>query len=224
MISPLQNLFGKSPFGPLQKHMKSVQACSAILPDFFEAVQNANWDKAAELKQAIIDRENEADALKKELRLSLPKSLFMPVSRSDILDLLRTQDKIANVSRDIAGLVSGRRMKFPSELAGKLNEYLAHCVKSSTLALEAIEQLDELLETGFRGHEVIYVEKLILQLEDFENENDKLSSELNQSLFAIEKSLDPVDVVFLYELIRWLGDLCDQAQAVGSRLQVIIAQ
>lgn len=224
MISPLQNLFGKSPFGPLQKHMETVQACCELLPEFLDAGLEGNWERATELKQQIIDQENAADALKKELRLNLPKSLFMAVSRSDILDLLRSQDQIANHSRDIAGLILGRKMSLPAGLSGQFRDYLLHCVKASNLALQAIEELDELLETGFRGHEVEYVEQLINQLDQFETENDQLASALNSALFAIEKSLDPVDVVFFYQLIRWMGELCDKAEAVGSRLQVVIAQ
>ena len=38
--------------------------------------------------------------LKKDLRLNMPSSLLMPVARTDLLDLLMIQDKIANSAKD----------------------------------------------------------------------------------------------------------------------------
>ena len=37
----------------------------------------------------------------------------MPVSRQDLLEVLLRQDKIANMSKDIAGTIVGRQMKLP---------------------------------------------------------------------------------------------------------------
>lgn len=47
--------------------------------------------------------------MKKALRHHLPRSLFMPMDRRDLLDVLLMQDKIINVAKDIAGLVVGRK-------------------------------------------------------------------------------------------------------------------
>ena len=36
--------------------------------------------------------------------------------------------------------------------------------------------------------------------------------------------LPPVDVIFLYKIIDWIGDLANRAQTVGGRLQILIAR
>ncbi|HBP75141.1 MAG TPA: phosphate transport regulator, partial [Alcanivorax sp.] len=36
--------------------------------------------------------------------------------------------------------------------------------------------------------------------------------------------LPPVDVIFLYKIIEWIGDLADRAQKVGGRLQLLLAR
>ena len=41
---------------------------------------------------------------------------------------------------------------------------------------------------------------------------------------ALEVELPPVDVIFLYQIIDWVGDLADRAQRVGSRLQLLVAR
>ena len=87
--------------------------------------------------------ENEADELKKQLRLHLPKGLFMPVARADLLALLASQDKIANKAKDVAGLITGRKMEFPESVQADFTAYLQKCIAAAHQAGKAISQLDE---------------------------------------------------------------------------------
>ena len=43
-------------------------------------------------------------------------------------------------------------------------------------------------------------------------------------LFEIEKELNPIDVMFLYRIIEWLGDLADNAQRVGHQMGILLAK
>ncbi|MFP5507036.1 MAG: DUF47 family protein, partial [Gammaproteobacteria bacterium] len=43
-------------------------------------------------------------------------------------------------------------------------------------------------------------------------------------LFKRETELPPVDVMFLYRVIDWIGDLADLSQRVGSRLELMLAR
>ena len=95
--NPISNLFGKSPIKPLQEHMSLVVSCAALLEPFFEAVISHKWTKASDLFDKIANQENQADDLKKQFRLSMPSTLFMPVSRTDLLSILAQQDDIGNI-------------------------------------------------------------------------------------------------------------------------------
>ena len=77
----MSGIFGRSPVSPLQEHMAKVYACASELVPLFNAVINEDWDAVLKHQQSISNLEKEADVLKKELRLNLPKGLFMPVSR-----------------------------------------------------------------------------------------------------------------------------------------------
>ncbi|MDO2167407.1 DUF47 family protein, partial [Escherichia coli] len=92
--------------------------------------------------------EQEADRLKKNVRMHLPKSLFLPVPRSDLLELLSVQDKVANRAKDIVGLMLGRRMRIPLPLQGQMLAYVQRSVDASAQALRVVNELNELLETG----------------------------------------------------------------------------
>ena len=117
MTNVMAKVFGSSPVMPVEQHSDIVYRCAKRLRAFFGAAVEGNWDKAAEARSDIEALENEADNLKKEIRLHLPKSLFMPVPREDVLELLLVQDKIANRARDVSGLVLGRKLQIPAAVA-----------------------------------------------------------------------------------------------------------
>ncbi len=222
--NPITSLFGKSPIKPIQQHMEKAHACAIKLVPFFTAALANDWEAAAAVQQRIVELEHDADRIKREVRLHLPNSLFLPVSRSDLLELIGIQDKIANESKDIAGLMLGRKMQVPASMAAVMEQYLQCSVATSAQALTAINELDELLETGFRGREVDMVEGLIKELDRLEHDNDQLQVQVRAQLFAMERELPPVDTVFLYRIIDWIGRLANHAQNVGGRLQILIAR
>ena len=102
--------------------------------------------------------------------------------------------------------------------------YLARCIEATEKAADAINELDDLLETGFRGREVVLVEKMINQLDEIEDDTDSMQITLRKDLLALEHDLNPVDVIFLYQIIDWVGDLADLAERVGARLEILLAR
>ena len=217
-------IFGSSPVKPLQRHMAKVNACVKELIPFFNAVIQNHWDEATASQQRIKALEHEADALKKELRIHLPKGLFMPMSRRDLLEVLTMQDRIANKTKDIAGLMVGRKMTFPDDLGPRFLEFINRSIDAADQAQQAINELDELVETGFRGNEVQIVEDMIKKLDVIEADTDRIQVEIRTALIKMENNLPPIDVMFTYQVIDWIGDLGDLSQRVGSRLQLILAR
>jgi predicted phosphate transport protein (TIGR00153 family) len=65
---------------------------------------------------------------------------------------------------------------------------------------------------------------MIEKLDSLEHEADQLEVEIRGQLFELEKELPPVDVMFLYRIIDWVGELSDRAQRVGGRLQILMAR
>ena len=224
MSNPFASLFGKSPIKPLQEHMTAVVECAEQLTPFFDAAIAGDWQAAAERHNAIGEAEHRADELKKQLRLHLPKSLFMPMSRSDLLELLSVQDTVANRAKDISGVMLGRKMAIPEPLQEQIKEFVAASIAVAQQALKAINELDELLETGFGGREIDFIEKLIERLDELEDTTDGLERELRHKLFALEQQLPAVDVMFLYQTIDGIGELADRAERVGGRLQLLLAR
>jgi predicted phosphate transport protein (TIGR00153 family) len=222
--NPILQMFARSPFKPMQEHIAKAQSCALQLIPFFDAVMAEDWETAAAVQQRIAVLEHEADAMKKEVRTHLPNSIFLPVPRSDLLELLRMQDKIANRAKDISGLMLGRKMAVPAAIQPQMSLFVRSALQTSAQALTALNELDELISSGFGGHEVKSVEGMINSIDDLEHDADDLEREIRSALFAVEKDMHPIDAMFLYKVINWIGDLADRAQQVGARLQLLLAR
>ncbi|MBE9568246.1 MAG: TIGR00153 family protein [Proteobacteria bacterium] len=220
----MSGIFGSSPVSPLQKHMSKVYACASELIPLFNAVINEEWDDVVKHQQLISTLEQEADVLKKALRLNLPKGLFMPVSRQDLLEVLLMQDSIANKAKDIAGTIVGRHMTLPEIIHEDYIRFVSRCVAACKQARKAINELDELVETGFSGQEIQIVTDMITKLDDIESQTDNLQSAIRSKIFEIESELPPIEMMFLYKIIEGTGQIADKSQGVGSRLQLMLAR
>lgn len=220
----ISEMLGKSPVGPIQDHLDTACQSVKLLPELFKAANLNDWDKVDSVSQSIHELENEADVQKMQIRSNLPKSLFMPVPRQDLLELVLVQDKIANLAKSISGMVRQRKMQIPASLYEDFMSFLKLCVKAAKSAKKSVNELDELYETGFRGAEVSLVQELINRLDEIETETDEKQEELQFELFKIEKELPPVDVIFLYKLFDKVGDVADMAERVGRRLELLLAK
>ena len=223
-MNPIIDLFAASPLKPMRAHMRKVQDCVAILPNFFDAVFKKDWETMAVYQKEVRAKENEADEMKKTLRMNLPSGLFMPVSRIDLLSLLSSQDKIANKAKDVAGLITGRKMEFPTAIEENLKDYISRSIDASKQAHKAIQQLDDLLESGFKGREVVIVEEMITVLDEIENDVDVLQIKIRRKIFDLEEELPAVNVIFFYKVIDWIGEIADLSQEVGQRLEILLAR
>jgi predicted phosphate transport protein (TIGR00153 family) len=204
--------------------MRVVSECVAEVTPLFEALVKGDSEALVRIKERIFDLEQQADDVKNGLRSSLPRSLFMPVDRRDLLDVLNAQDNIADIAQDVAGLLVLRAMEVPPFMQDRLLPYVERNRDAVEKCVEVISELDELLEIGFRGKEVERVEGLIDELNRIEDDTDDMGMELVGELFAREDELKPLAVVYWVKLIDMIGDIADFAEDVGDRLRLLIAR
>ncbi|AKO45587.1 TIGR00153 family protein [[Haemophilus] ducreyi] len=223
-MNNILGLFAQSPLKPLQKHSVKVTECSELLEPFFEATFKQDWDEAIKVREQIIGLERRADALKREIRLKLPRGLFLPVERTDLLELVTQLDKLANYSRDISGRIIGRQLVIPEAMQATFRKFLSRSLDSTRQVRKVLAELDKLLETGFRGRELKFVNNMILELDQIEDDTDQIQIVLRRTLRGLEQEFNPIDVIFLYKCIERVSILADQAQRVGSRIELMLAK
>jgi uncharacterized protein len=222
-MSLIQSLFGRSPIRPMQQHMEASVACARQVLPLFEAMAAGDVTALPEQRAAIDRLEHEADRLKHEIRSHLPRRMFMPVERRDMLEILHAQDSIADTAQDIAELVDQRGMVLPAPLCEPMLELVRRVLVACDQAERVIQELDELVEAGFQGREVGRVEEMIDELSRIETETDEMQDRCTRRVFALEAELG-IATVYWHMLIGWVADLADHAEKVGSRLRLLIAR
>jgi len=221
-MSLIQDLFGRSPVRPMQQHMATAVACAREVLPLFEAMAAGDTAQIPALRARVDELEHEADRIKNEIRGHLPKRLFMAFERRDMLEILHSQDSIADTAQDIAELVDQRSMVLPASLRDSTLELVRRSIAACEQAERIVNELDELVETGFQGREAGRVEQMIGELNRLESDSDDLHDRTTRELFAVENELG-VATYFWWELLRWVADLADHAERVGNRLRLLIA-
>ncbi|MCH7645495.1 MAG: TIGR00153 family protein [Myxococcales bacterium] len=221
-MSLIANLFGHSPIRPMQEHMRAAVECARQILPLFEEMVAGDMAAVATRRQEIDRLEHEADRIKNEIRSHLPKRMFLAVERRDMLEILDYQDSIADVAQDIAELADMRSMVVPKQLASAFLELVRSVVTACEQAERVINELDELVETGFRGREVARVDEMIEELSRMESTTDDFEERVQRLLFGIEDELG-ISTIFWYKLIEDVGGMADYAERVGNRLRLLTA-
>ena len=221
-MSIITKLFGQSPFEPLYQHMLKVKECVDLvrpLMDSFLADDRAEVDKIA---AKIFKAEHDADLVKKEIRNNLPKGLFLPVNRGDMLNYLKEQDKIADSAEDLAALITLRKMRVPQELKEDLKKLVDRVLVTCETAMTVSSEVKILAETSFGGAEAEKVMNIIEQLKTDEFEADKAQMRLAKKMFLIEKKLDPVSIMMWMNIFKELGSLANHAENLGDNFRMML--
>jgi hypothetical protein len=217
-------LFGQSPFTPLQEHIRIVLDCANEVPGLFQAALEHDLPKVELIRGTINTLESEADDIKNELRAHLPKSMFLPVDRRDLLEILDLQDSIADTAEDIAGMMFVRHMTLPEEMHEPLMDLTNRCIDACNHLGKIMEALDELIGTGFRGPEADKIMYMIDELNKIETDTDIHALRLMRLLFENEQEIGPVLTVMWDRVIHWVGDLANLAERAGNRHRLLIAR
>ena len=204
--------------------MRMVFSCICLLPPLLEALYRKDKAQLSEYAAEIIRLESEADEIKNIFRLKMPNTLLLPVDREDLLRLMSDQDNLADITEEIAKIVLYRDMTVPDAIKEHIDELLEGTMEISASAKDMIEQLDELLQVGFRGREQKKVEEMIAGVRRKEHNIDSIMHRTRRALFENEQQLDPVSTVFWYQLIDLLGTISDQAENVADRLLLFISK
>src|SRR5699024_7463099 len=130
---------------------------------------------------------------------------------------------IINKIKDIAGLMTGRRMQFPVALLGSVHNYIQVTIDAVHQARKVLEELDGLLESGFGRNISEVIEEMVVKVGKLEKRADREQVVIRQLLFQQEAELPPLEVMFLYKVIDWIGSVSDRAEYMGSRLQIMMA-
>ncbi len=218
----IDKLVSRSPIKPMQQHMSVAVLCARQILPLLDAMAAGDLDAIRD-RRADIDRlEHEADEIKHEIRAHTPKRFMMALDRRTILEILDYQDSIADITQDIAELADQRNMHLPDVMKEPVMSLAKSVVTACEQGQRIIDELDELVETGFGDAEVRRVDEMILELGRLETETDRQLDMAARKLFEIEDDLG-VATIFWHQVLRQIATLADLSERVGNRLRLLMA-
>jgi len=218
-MTHILDMFRASPFEPLYTHRLRVRECTDLVRPLFLAILDGNTKTQEEITQRIITAERQADILKVEVRRIIPKGIFLPVNREDLLRYLKIQDDLADAVQDIAILASMKKMPLPSEMREDVLQYVDTVLMVCQHADESTDHLKPLVEAGFKGSDVQKVLQLAEKAELGETTADEQGIRLARKLFTFEDQMKATDVMLWFRILDYVGKLADYAERTGEWLR-----
>jgi predicted phosphate transport protein (TIGR00153 family) len=217
-------LFGKSPFEPLAKHGQMVDDVIQEVTPLIEALLAQNWSETKEVFDRISRMEHRADQLKAEIRDHLPRSIFLPVDRGDLLRLLKAQDAMADDVEDLAVLITMRETPVPEKLKAHVRELMDQVLRAAMTWFTISKLLPQLQEAAFTGPEVKKVLDLIDTLGEQEWRSDQLGAQLGRESVLLEDELGAISLMFVMRIGQKLGDIPNHAETAGDMVRLMLAR
>jgi hypothetical protein len=202
--------------------MEEVAHCVHKLATLFEAVYNQDLPQVRAVCQEIQSYEHEADRTKNDIRNHLPKSLFMPINRGQLLEILSMQDTLADNAEDISVLCSLKELTFFPGWKEVFDAFLKKNLECFDEALNIIKELHDLLESSFGGVEAEKVITMVERVAFTEHEADMIQRKLLSLLFNSENELS-VSTFFLWQnIFEKVGEIANISEALANRVRMTL--
>ncbi len=172
---------------------------------------------------AIHTLESEADTVKVELKKIYERMKWTHFSKIDIVDIAYNLDAVIDTTDDIAKLLNMNRVDVLDDKIKKMILELTNIMfKTVQEVEEIIDELQQVAESVFSKREVSEEDRLIEAIGNEERYTDKLGIEIGKELFSRKKTMHPVDVLFLNNIVRMLMKISDRSKNVAERVQLLL--
>jgi len=218
----IAKVFGQSPFIPMQVHMEKVAESIGMLPTIFTAYRQGDSVLVRDLAEKISRREHEADQIRNEMRNGMPRGLFMPVDRANLVRMIDIQDGIANCAEDIGVLLTFKQARACEGFEAAFDVFLNLSLDAFSLAKNIIEALDELLETGFGGVEAQAVRDLVDRVAAKEHETDVRQQDLVRLILKHEQDLSYGDFYLWTRIIQKVAAIADRSENLALEVRTTL--
>ncbi len=216
------NLFGRSPFAPLQSHMAQVAVCVHLLKDLFEALEKKDFISLDKISQQISEHEHLADLTKNDIRNHLPKSLYLPIDRSQLLEILTVQDNISDRAEDVAVLVNLKNIELLPIFRDEFWAFLIKNIETFDGAHQIIKEMHELLESSFGGNEAEKVKAMVDHVAYCEHEVDLIQRSLLKKIFAAEDQMSFTTFHLWQKIFEAVASLSNLSEKLAYRIRMTL--
>jgi predicted phosphate transport protein (TIGR00153 family) len=213
-----------SPIKVLMEHFD--RCCQAVhkLNDMLFLYMDGEYTEAATVSVEISRLEHEADEIKRHLRANVPRMILMPISRGDLLEILASNERIADSAQDVAQILDMRETEIPEDLRPLIEEFMGNIVEAVLALRRMMNHLERLLESTFAKLETHTVLELGHDVHEHEYKADRAGKELAKAIYGLEDQLSPVAIYHMMRFTIVLDRVADNAENAALKMVQIVSK
>ena len=222
MRIPFFSIFMASPFDDLQEHAEKVKECAHIFQQAVECHISNKCKTFEEFRREVIKLENEADAIKQNIREDLAKRAMLPLDKFELLMYLIEQDQVIDAMEDTLDWISYRS---EPGIPNELEKDFLHLVD---VVIYPVEELNNMVFEArkyfkrFSEKQRVLVKDFARNLSQQEHEADKVEDMIKRKV--LNMSADPVTVFYLFRLAIIIGSIADHAENAGDMMRAMVSK
>ncbi len=217
-MSTIGKLFGRSPFSQIQQHMAQVSKCIDKMSEALTAVKAGEFERLDQLSNDVSNLEHQADQIKDDIRERLLKRFFMPIDRAEVLEILSLQDSLADTAEDVCKVLTLKPLPFPDDLKTDFDRFVELNVHACQVTALIIDQMDELIESGFGGTEAERIRRLAKDAAFAEHQADEVQLQLLKKIYAHDTDFSVAEFHLWMRVTRVLSRLGNVSENLANRV------
>lgn len=221
MRVPIISSFIGAPFERLVIFCEEILEGMKALNEAVIAYANEDHDHFDIWAKKVCGIEQLADEMKREIRNSLPRGVFMPVDKFQFFTLVRELDQILDRAEDVVIWLSFKRGVVIKEVKQDLLGLLDASIESVETLFNAVKMTTETF--GFIKKRREDIKQTIREVRHREWESDQIAQCMVRKLFEL-KETDFVTIHHILTVGRYIGNIADHAENAADIIRAMIAR
>ncbi len=198
--------------------MGQVAKCIHKLSEALGAMQQGEFEKLDDFAQQVSQLEHLADQTKDDIRNRLIRRFFMPIDRSEILEIVSLQDSLADTAEDLCVVITMKKLPILETFRAELKELIELNLQAFHGVEKIINQLDELVESGFGGPEGERIRAMAHEVAYVEHQADIVQAQLLKKLYAHDSEFSVGEFHLWMRMTRILSRLSNVSENLANRI------
>ena len=217
------NLIVKSPFKLVKDHMEYISFSAKKILPLVKSIEKKNWHNASLYYVEINKLRENSNYTKKKIKFVLNGELFMSISKTDLLNLLKIQEKLFDKINYISNLLIYKKLKIPHFITEfNYYQFMQSAVDSCHQAFLIIVKLEKIINNGFPKKEIQILNNMIKKLYIIENVSNKLEIDIKKKFFSIDNTFYSKDVIYTYKIIDLTSNISYVSRQIGKKVTSIM--
>ena len=208
----------RSILGDVDQHLAMVKECVVAYQRLVSACA-AGERPVKGLLGTVFELEARAKEKRRDISGKIAEGAFFGGVREDILNLMQTNDRIADKAKDASRLIAITADGNAASLEFLRSEHMTEFQKNLLAAVTALESLIQALQDD--KHTVL---SKVRAVEDFEEAADTEKDYLLRELLNRPRTLDPVSIIEMRDFIFLSDDIADNAENSSDLVLVLVAK